>query len=94
MGGVISYDNSVKSLLGVKPEDLAQLGAVSATGRANGSWGTDAPLHHLGTKLLLALLDLVVVLLISLWVWYICGIATNNAVQVFSIDLVKHAVGR
>jgi nicotinamide-nucleotide amidase len=32
LGGVISYDNSVKiSLLGVKPEDLAQLGAVSAT---------------------------------------------------------------
>lgn len=31
MGGVISYDNSVKCLLGVKPEDLAQLGAVSAT---------------------------------------------------------------
>ncbi len=31
LGGIISYDNSVKSLLGVKPEDLAQLGAVSAT---------------------------------------------------------------
>jgi nicotinamide-nucleotide amidase len=32
LGGVISYDNSVKiSLLGVNPEDLAQLGAVSAT---------------------------------------------------------------
>lgn len=32
LGGVISYDNCVKiSLLGVKPEDLAQLGAVSAT---------------------------------------------------------------
>lgn len=31
LGGVISYDNSVKtSLLGIKPEDLAQLGAVSA----------------------------------------------------------------
>lgn len=32
LGGVISYDNQVKiSLLGVKSEDLAQLGAVSAT---------------------------------------------------------------
>lgn len=31
-GGVISYDNSVKiSLLGVDPQDLANLGAVSAT---------------------------------------------------------------
>lgn len=31
LGGVISYDNQVKiSLLGVKPEDLAQAGAVSA----------------------------------------------------------------
>jgi nicotinamide-nucleotide amidase len=29
-GGVISYDNSVKiGLLGVKPDDLAQVGAVS-----------------------------------------------------------------
>lgn len=32
LGGVISYDNQVKiSLLNVNPEDLAQLGAVSAT---------------------------------------------------------------
>ncbi|MFE1747579.1 competence/damage-inducible protein A [Coleofasciculus sp. H7-2] len=32
LGGVISYDNSVKiSLLGVNPEDLAQMGAVSDT---------------------------------------------------------------
>jgi len=32
LGGVISYDNQVKiSLLGVNPEDLAQVGAVSAT---------------------------------------------------------------
>ncbi len=32
MGGVISYDNSVKiALLGVAPPDIAQLGAVSAT---------------------------------------------------------------
>ena len=32
MGGVISYDNQVKiSLLGVSPEDLAQVGAVSDT---------------------------------------------------------------
>ncbi len=32
LGGVISYDNSVKvSLLGVNPEDIAQFGAVSAT---------------------------------------------------------------
>lgn len=32
LGGVISYDNQVKmSLLGVNPEDLARLGAVSAT---------------------------------------------------------------
>lgn len=31
LGGVISYDNSVKiSLLGVNPEDLAEFGAVSA----------------------------------------------------------------
>ena len=31
LGGVISYDNSVKvSLLGVNPEDIAQFGAVSA----------------------------------------------------------------
>ena len=31
LGGVISYDNSVKiSLLGVNPEDIAQVGAVSA----------------------------------------------------------------
>jgi nicotinamide-nucleotide amidase len=32
LGGVISYDNSVKiSLLGVNPEDIAQVGAVSDT---------------------------------------------------------------
>ncbi|MFB2897295.1 competence/damage-inducible protein A [Aerosakkonemataceae cyanobacterium BLCC-F50] len=50
MGGVISYDNQVKtSLLGVSPEDLAQVGAVSdivakqmAVGvrdRLNTTWG-------------------------------------------------------
>jgi nicotinamide-nucleotide amidase len=50
IGGVISYDNQVKiSLLGVSPEDLAQVGAVSDTvakqmaqgvrSRLNTTWG-------------------------------------------------------
>jgi len=39
LGGIIFNANSVKALL-IKPEDLAQLGAMRCyCGRANGSWG-------------------------------------------------------
>jgi nicotinamide-nucleotide amidase len=49
--GVISYDNSVKFLLGVKPEDLAQFGAVSATVAEQMAVGVRMLLsNHLGTK--------------------------------------------
>lgn len=45
LGGVISYDNAVKvSLLGVNPEDLAQVGAVSASVAAQMAAGVQSRL--------------------------------------------------